>query len=408
MASSYTALGVELQVTGENAGTWGDKTNTNLQLLQQLVGGFNQTSIAGGAGDTALTVVDGNTTGTAQQNFIELTGTITGNRTVSIPLDVEKLYVIRNSTSGAYTVEFQYTSGSGTSVTFSATDKGTKFLMAKADDSTNPNIIDVGVVDLSGVQTLTNKTLTSPAIGTSVLDTGGNELLLLTATGSAVNEVTLANAATGNNPSFAASGGDTNIGIDLKTKGTGVIKAEDSGGNVSAVKIAGKETIWVPAVAMYPNTTNGCANIAQTELSNGPELKTLDFDKDSDEFAQFAVAFPKSWDEGTITFQAFFTANSTNTGTTSWNLQGVALADNGDLNTAFGTAVGPAAKAMSGTANDLAVTAESGAVTIAGSPAADEYVFFQIFRDVSADDLTADAKLLGVKLFFTTDAANDL
>ena len=408
MASSYTSLGVELQVTGENAGTWGDKTNTNLTLLQQLFGGFNQTSIAGSAGDTALTVVDGNTTGTAQQNMIELTGTITGNRTVSIPLDIERMYIIRNSTSGAFTVEFQYTSGSGTSFTFAATDKGTRLLYAKADDVTNPNIIDVGMVDTSGIQTLTNKTLTSPAIGTSVLDTGGNELLLLTATGSAVNEVTLANAATGNNPSFAASGGDDNIGIDLKTKGTGVIKAEDSGGNVSAVKIAGKETIWVPAVAMYPNTTNGCANIAQTELSNGPELKTLDFDKDSDEFAQFAVAFPKSWNEGTITFQAFFTANSTNTGTTSWNLQGVALADNGDLNTAFGTAVGPAAKAMSGTANDLAVTAESGAVTIAGSPAADEYVFFQIFRDVSADDLTADAKLLGVKLFFTTDAANDL
>ena len=408
MASSYTSLGVELQVTGENAGTWGDKTNTNLQLLQQLVGGFNQTSIAGGAGDTALTVVDGNTTGTAQQNMIELTGTITGNRTVSIPLDIERMYIIRNSTSGAFTVEIQYASGSGTSVTFAATDKGTKLIYAKADDVTNPNIIDVGMVDLTGVQTLTNKTLTSPAIGTSVLDTGGNELLLLTATGSAVNEVTLANAATGNNPSFAASGGDDNIGIDLKTKGTGVIKAEDSGGNVSAVKIAGKETIWVPAVAMYPNTTNGAANIAQTELSNGPELKTLDFDKDSDEFAQFAVAFPKSWNEGTVTFQAFFTANTTNTGTTSWALQGVALADNGDLNTAFGTAVAPTAKAMSGTANDLAVTAESGAITIAGSPSTDEYVFFQIFRDVSEDTLTADAKLLGVKLFFTTDAANDL
>ena len=69
MASTYTSLGVELQVTGENAGTWGDKTNTNLTLIQQLVGGFNQTSIAGGAQTTALTVVDGNTTGTAQQNM---------------------------------------------------------------------------------------------------------------------------------------------------------------------------------------------------------------------------------------------------------------------------------------------------------------------------------------------------
>jgi len=406
--STYTSLGVELQVTGENAGTWGDKTNTNLTLLQQLFGGFNQTSIAGSAGDSPLTVVDGNTTGTAQQNMIELTGTITGNRTVSIPLDIERMYIIRNSTSGAYTVEFQYASGSGTSFTFAATDKGTRLLYAKADDVTNPNIIDVGMVDTSGIQTLTNKTLTSPAIGTSVLDTGGNELLLLTATGSAVNEVTLANAATGNNPSFAATGGDDNIGIDLKTKGTGVIKAEDSGGNVSAVKIAGKETIWVPAVAMYPNTTNGCADLAQTELSNGPEIKTLDFDKDSDENAQFAVAFPKSWNEGTVTFQVFFTADSTNSGTVSWDLAGVACSDNDTINVAFGTAVAPTAKAHSGTANDLDVTAESGALTIAGTPAAGDEVFFQITRDVSDDSLTADAKLLGIKLFFTTDSANDL
>ena len=175
----------------------------------------------------------------------------------------------------------------------------------------------------------------------------------------------------------------------------------------SMIKKAGKESIWVPAFAMYPNSTNGCAGIAQTELGNGPELKSLDFDKDSDEFAQFAVAFPKSWNAGTVTFQAFFTATSTNTGTTAWGLSGVALADNGDLNTAFGTQVVATAKAHSGTSNDLDVAAESGAVTIAGSPGADEQVFFQISRDVSADDLTADARLLGIKLFFTTSAAND-
>ena len=172
-------------------------------------------------------------------------------------------------------------------------------------------------------------------------------------------------------------------------------------------KEIGKESIWVPANAMYPNSTNGCADIAQTELGNGPELKTLDFDKDSDEFAQFAVAFPKSWNEGTITYQVFFTAASTNTGNVVWTLAGTALADNGSLNTAFGTAVATTAKAHSGTSNDLDVTAESGAVTIAGSPSTDEFVFFEIKRDVSEDSLTADAKLLGIKLFFTTDAGND-
>ena len=172
------------------------------------------------------------------------------------------------------------------------------------------------------------------------------------------------------------------------------------------IKQAGKETIWVPAIAMYANSTNG-AEAGQVELSNGPEIKVLDFDKDSDEFAQFAVAFPKSWNAGTVTFQAFFTATSTDTGTTAWGLSAVALADNGDLNTAFGTQVVATAKAHSGTSNDLNVAAESGAVTIAGSPGADEYVFFQISRDVSADDLNADARLLGIKLFFTTNAAND-
>jgi len=407
MASTYTPLGVELQATGENAGTWGTKTNTNLQIIEQISGGFTQQALTSG-GTVALAVSDGSTGAVLSHRMIEFTGSLSGNAVVTIPLDVQTFYFLRNSSSGAYTVQFKYASGSGDSFTFSATDKGDQLVFATANDATNPDIITLnfGDVTLTGTETLTNKTLTSPKIGTNIQDTNGNELVTLTATSSAVNEVTYANAATGNNPSITASGDDTNIGIDLKTKGSGVIKAEDGGGNVAAVKIAGKESIWVPAVAMYPNTTNG-AEAGQVELSNGPEIKTLDFDKDSDENAQFAIAFPKSWNEGTITFQAFFTADSTNTGTVSWDLSGVAIADNDSCNTAFGTAVAPTAKAHSGTANDLDVTAESGAVTIAGSPSTDEQVFFQIARDVSEDSLTADAKLLGVKIFFTTDAAND-
>ena len=410
MASTFTPLGIELQATGENAGTWGTKTNTNLQIIEQISGGFTQQSIAGGAQTTTLSVSDGSTGATLSHRMIEFTGTITGNQIVTIPLDVQTFYYLRNSTSGSHTVQFKYVSGSGDSFTFSATNKGDAVVFATASDGTNPNILTLpaGDVTTGGTQTLTNKTLTSPIIGTSVLDTNSNEVAKITATSSAVNEVTFVNAATGNNPSIDASGDDSNIGIALKTKGTGVIQAEDSGGNVSAVKIAGKESIWIPAVAMYPNTTNGCADLAQVELSNGPEIKTLDFDKDSDENAQFAVAFPKSWNEGTVTFQAYFTADSTNTGTVSWVLAGVACADNDTINATFGTGVAPTAKAHSGTANDLDVTAESGAITIAGSPSTDEEVYFQITRDVSADSLTADAKLLGIKLFFTTDAANDL
>ena len=164
----------------------------------------------------------------------------------------------------------------------------------------------------------------------------------------------------------------------------------------SAVKVAGVETIYVPAAAMYPETTNGCADLEQVELSNGPELKCLDFAADADDFAQFQVIFPKSWNEGT----------GTNTGTVSWGLAGRSFADSADLNTAFGTQVVATAKAHSGTSNDIDVAAVSGSVTIAGA-ATDCLTIFQIARDVSADSQTGAARLLGIKLLFTTDAKND-
>jgi len=225
MASTYTPLGVEKMATGENAGTWGTKTNANLDLIEQVLGGFKSVSIAGGAQTTALTVADGALTGTAQARMIEFTGSITGNQIVTIPLDVETFYFLRNSTSGAYTVQFKYASGSGDTFTFATTDKGTAVLFATANDGTNPDIytLPAGDVTLTGTQTLTNKTLTSPKIGTSILDTNGNELLKLTATGSAVNEITYNNAATGNKPTLTASGDDSNIGISIQPKGTGTI-----------------------------------------------------------------------------------------------------------------------------------------------------------------------------------------
>ena len=175
---------------------------------------------------------------------------------------------------------------------------------------------------------------------------------------------------------------------------------------LDTVKKQGLETIYVPATAMFPNTTAGCSDLTQVELANGPELKVLDFDASSDENAQFSICFPKSWNEGTITFQAFFTVTGTNTGTVAWGLSGVSIADNASNNTAFGTNVVATAKAHSGTSNDLNVSAVSGAVTIANA-AVDTLTHFQIMRDVSADNQSGDARLQGIKIFFTTDAAND-
>ena len=225
MASTFTPLGVELQATGENAGTWGTKTNTNLQIIEQISGGYISKSIAGGAQTTALAVSDGSTGAELSHRMIEFTGTISGNQIVTIPIDVQTFYFLRNSTSGSHTVQFKYASGSGDSFTFAADNKGDAIVFATANDGTNPDIdtLPAGDVTLTGTQTLTNKTLTSPKIGTSILDTNGNELFKLTATSSAVNEITYNNAATGNKPTLTASGDDTNIGVSIQPKGSGTV-----------------------------------------------------------------------------------------------------------------------------------------------------------------------------------------
>jgi len=406
MASTYTPLGVELQATGENAGTWGTKTNTNLQIFEQIVGGFSAQSIAGGAQTTALTVSDGSTGAVLSHRMIEFTGSITGNQIVTIPLDVQTFYYLRNSTSGAYTVQFKYASGSGDTFTFTATNKSDAVVFATGNDGTNPDIYTLpagtGDVTLTGTQTLTNKTLTAPKIGTSILDTGGNELVLLTATGSAVNEFTLANAASGAGPTLSSTG-ETNVDININPKGTGTLKS-----GTAAVKIAGKETIWIPAAAMYAATTNG-ADAEQVETTAiRPDMKVFDFDASTKQYTQFTIGMPKSWNEGTLTYQVYWAPSTTNTGNAIFGLQGVACADGDTIDVAYGTAI-TITDAGIGTVEDQQITSESSAMTVAGSPAAGEQSYFQLYRDAAdgSDTFTGECRVLGIKLFFTTDAAND-
>ena len=191
MASTYTPLGIEKMATGENAGTWGTKTNANLDLIEQVLGGYKAVSIAGGAQTTALTVADGALTGTAQARMIEFTGSITGNQIVTIPLDIENFYILKNTTSGTYTVQFKYASGSGDTFTFATTNKGTAILFATANDGTNPDIIQIqtggDVVDDTSPQlggnldtndqqiiTVSNRDLNLYPNGTGAVEIGGN------------------------------------------------------------------------------------------------------------------------------------------------------------------------------------------------------------------------------------------
>jgi len=173
------------------------------------------------------------------------------------------------------------------------------------------------------------------------------------------------------------------------------------------LKQAGKETIWVPSNAMTPTTSNGAERATVETTSGRPDMEVLDFDKDSDEFAQFSVAFPKSYNLGTVTFQFFWSGLAATTGV-SMQLQGVAMNDNETIDVAYGTAVVVDDDAQ-GAVEELLVSAESGAVTIGGTPADNDLTYFRIGRDVSDsnDDMAGDCRLHGVKIFYTTDAHND-
>jgi hypothetical protein len=331
MASTYTPLGVELMATGENAGTWGTKTNANLNLAEQLLGGYLEVSIAGGVQSTPLNVSDGALTGKAQNRIIKLTGAITGNQTVTLPVLMENFYIIQNATTGAYTVELKAVSGSGATVTWSATDKGWKIVYADGV-ATNTGIYDTGFstsagdVTLTGTQTLTNKTLTAPKIGTSILDTNGNELFLLTATASAVNELTYANAATGNKPTFTATGDDTDIGVSIQPKGAGTV-------TIDALTFPAAD-----GTADQVLTTNGSGVLSFVDNTGGTDwqaVKTTTYtavagegvfaDTTSSAWTLTLPATPTIGDEvSVVDYAGTFDTNNLTVGRNSENIQGSA------------------------------------------------------------------------------------
>ena len=286
MASTYTPLGVELQATGENAGTWGTKTNTNLQIIEQISGGFTQQSIAGGAQTTTLSVSDGSTGAVLSHRMIEFTGTITGNQVVTIPLDVQTFYFLRNSTSGAYTVQFKYVSGSGDSFTFSATNKGDAVIFAAADDGTNPNIVTIN----TGIKEVSEDT--TPQLGGDldtndhnikiddahgIQDENGNEQIVFQTTASAVNQIDVTNAATGNAPDIAATGGDTNVDLNFTPKGTGRVTFNGGGAiqnltekaTVSATAATGTINYDVRTQAVLYYTSNASGNFTVNIRGDG-------------------------------------------------------------------------------------------------------------------------------------------
>ena len=220
MANSTSAnLKLTVQATGENSGTWGQITNTNLLILEQAIGGYSSVALNATTGAT-LTYSNG-ALSNGKDAVIKLTGTITGNVNVVIPDSVEKTYIIENATSGSFTVTVKTSSGTG--VTWSATDKGKKMVY-----SDGTNVVDTAFTEVSSDYSPQLSGILDTNGNDIVVDTGGaieddsnNEYVKFVKTATAVNEVSVTNAAASTGPEISATGDDTNIDLKLTPKGSG-------------------------------------------------------------------------------------------------------------------------------------------------------------------------------------------
>lgn len=201
MASTYSAnLKLNLMGTGDQSGTWGDTTNTNLgTLLEQAVAGYTTQALAG-AGPTALTIPDG-ATGIGRYYVIEFTGTPTAGHQVTVPA-VQKPYIFYNNTNIAVTVKVSGQTG----VTIAVGKKAIVY-------NNGTDIIEVAnaPVTEAGTQTLTNKTLTSPTLTAPVLGTPASGTLT-NATG-----LPLTTGVTGTLPVANGGTGITSFGSGIAT-----------------------------------------------------------------------------------------------------------------------------------------------------------------------------------------------
>lgn len=347
-----------------------------------------------------------------------LSSSITGSDT-SAPLTSDTNFAAKSGEGmalideGLASEEIAYATGkSGASLTIPLANRGLEGGSAQAHSSgaSVKGILTAGMWNdlIDALSLIIDKTtglvkagiaFTTPKVITSINDTNNNELIKVTATGSAVNELTIANAATGNSPTISATGGDTDIDINLTPKGSGDVNIP-TGVNIQINGVDPKRGIYVPASAMFPSTTAPCATLAQVEsTTNDVNIKVLDFDGagTSKEYAEFGIPSPSYWDASTVTatFYWYATAGS---GTVNWEIQGLALADDDALDTAYGTLQEVTDTLLA--TGDVHVSAETSAVTIAGTPTAGDWVQFKVARDPANDTNTSDARLMGVRIRF--------
>ncbi len=252
-----------------------------------------------------------------------------------------------------------------------------------------------GVISAAGLKTALNLTGTNSGDQTSIVGITGT----LAQFNTACTDADLAPLA-----SPALTGTPT---APLAATGTSTTQLATTSFVQQELAAAAIQQMWVPAAAMKPRATLPAGAGTLETTTNKLNFDTLDFDGTVDEFAQFDWLMPKRWNEGTLTAEFVWHAPG-GTGNVVWAIQAVALSDDDVLDTAFGTAatVTDAVTAVT----DVMRSAATGAMTVAGSPANNDLVKFQIYRDADngSDTLNAiDARLLGINLILTTNAKDD-
>ncbi len=171
----------------------------------------------------------------------------------------------------------------------------------------------------------------------------------------------------------------------------------------------GRQAVYIPAGSMRPSSSGGCASLAiVATAANRPDIASLDFDASTEEYAQFCLKMPKSWNEGTLSaILEWSHGSATGSYGVVWGVQGLAVSDADSINAAYGTPV--EVTDTGGAADTLYKSPEIAAITLSGSPAQHDTVFFRVYRKAAdaADSLSADARLHGLTLFYTSDAATE-
>lgn len=381
-----SALGANYKLQWLNGSTWTDCTALAMSI----------TGSAATLTNTRTFAITGDGTATAQ-NF-------NGSANVSLSLTLSTVAVAKGGTSfSSYAIgDMLYASGTGALSKLNIGSSG----QVLTSSGTAPQWVAQSSLAVGSATTATTATnLAGGGAGQIPYQNSAGQTYMLAA-GTA--EYILKSNGAGA-PSWVAQSA-LSVGSAASCSGNAATatNASQLGGVAAAnyaqtANIVGKQTIWIPAGAMTPRITNGPSNGLVETTNYKLILSTLNFDPTTAEYAQFTVAMPKSWNAGTVTFKALV-SHASGTGNVIFSLAGVSFASDDAMDAAFGTSVAHSALTV-GTANDIYISAESGAVTVSGAGKS-EYVTFQVARDIS-DTLTHDARLHGIQLFYTTDATND-